>query len=188
MPRDLIFIHSAGPQGGDNGSNRLVARLETALGDPFRIIVPDMPDPERPDADAWLTGIDQVVSQANPGAVLMGHSLGGSVILQYLARNPDFWRENSQISAVFIAAAPFWGLPDWEIDEFTLTGDEVNALQDCKNLHFCHSRDDNIVGFDHCETYLRHLPQATQIALDSAGHMMTEGDLASMVEKILIHA
>ncbi|RCK49200.1 alpha/beta fold hydrolase [Thalassospira profundimaris] len=188
MRRDLIFIHSAGPQGGDNGSSRLIERLTSRLGTRFDLIAPDMPDPERPGIDAWLSGVDRVVSKASKGAVLVGHSLGGSVILQYLARNPDIWRENKSLSAVFIVASPFWGLTDWEIDEFTLTEDEVCTLEDCKLMHFCHSRDDRIVGFEHFQAYLDHLPSADAIILESAGHLMLDGDIDRLIKKILIYS
>ena len=46
MRRDLIFIHSAGKQGGDDGSSRFLARLEAALDGQFRIFAPEMPTPE----------------------------------------------------------------------------------------------------------------------------------------------
>ena len=187
MGRDLVFIHSAGPQGGNNGSTRFVARLKDRLGGNFTLSAPAMPDPERPDINQWLGGIEKAVSQAAPGLVLVGHSLGGSTILQFLARNPEIWRENSHLSAVFIIASPFWGLTDWEIDEFTLTKDEVRILGDCKVIHFCHSRDDRIVGFDHFQTYVDHLPAAGKIVLESAGHLLLDGDIDSLVKEILIY-
>lgn len=188
MRRDLVFIHSAGPQGGQNGSSGLISRLNEALGDAFHIIAPAMPDPERPDIDAWLSGIDQAVSQAKSGAVLVGHSLGGSSILQYLARNPEIWRDNNRFTAVFSIAAPFWGLEDWEVTDFALSKDELGVLAHCKPMYFCHSTDDKIVGFSHCQTYLDRLPSANQITLNTAGHMMLDGDIDILIEKILIYA
>ncbi|WP_033070373.1 alpha/beta fold hydrolase [Thalassospira australica] len=188
MRRDLIFIHSAGRQGGDNGSTRLLQRLDAALSDRFCIIAPEMPDPERPDIDAWLSRIENTLLQASDGAVLVGHSLGGSTILQYLAGNPDIWRVNNRLSAVFVVAAPFWGLKDWEIDEFVLSANEVAVLSDCKTLCFCHGRDDEIVDFTHCQTYMRHFPHAHQITLDGTGHLMLGGDIAKLVDEIRIYA
>lgn len=188
VKRDLVSIHSAGPQGGKNGSTGLISRLEAALGDKFNIIAPLMPAPERPDIDAWLSQIDQTVSQAKSGAVLVGHSLGGSSILQYLARNPDIWRGKDRFSAIFSIAAPFWGLADWEVTEFSLTEDEVAVLEECKPMHFCHSVDDKIVRFAHCETYLQHFAHADQIRLNTAGHLLLDGDITALIEKILIYA
>ncbi len=188
LRRDLVFIHSAGPQDGQKGSSGLISRLNEALGGAYHIIAPAMPDPERPDIDAWLSGIDQAVSQAKSGAVLVGHSLGGSSILQYLARNPEIWRENNRFAAVFSIAAPFWGLEDWEVTDFALSKDELGVLADCNPMHFCHSKDDKIVGFSHCQTYLDRLPNANQITLNTAGHMMLDGDIELLIEKILIYA
>ncbi|KZD02314.1 MULTISPECIES: alpha/beta fold hydrolase [unclassified Thalassospira] len=186
--RDLVFIHSAGPQGGNSGSTGLISRLEEALGDEFHIIAPLMPDPERPDIDGWLAEIAKTVSQARSGAVLMGHSLGGSSILQYLARNPQIWRDNNRFAAVFSIAAPFWGLEDWEVTDFSLTEDELAILEGCRPMHFCHSKDDKIVGFAHCETYLQHFPQADQITLNDAGHALSDGDITALIQKIRIYA
>lgn len=187
MRRDLLFIHSAGPQGGQNGSSGLISRLNDALGDAFHIIAPAMPDPERPDIDAWLSGIDQAVSQAKPGAVLVGHSLGGSSILQYLARNPEIWRDNNRFAAVFSIAAPFWGLEDWEVTDFALSKDELAILADCNPMHFCHSKDDRIVGTEHFQAYVTRLPNADQVILETSGHLLVEGDIQNLIEKIQIY-
>lgn len=187
MPRNLIFIHSAGPQDGENGSSKLIARLETALADRFHIIAPAMPDPQKPDIDAWLAIIDQTVCGASPGTVLMGHSLGGSSLLQYLARHTDIWR-NAHFPAVLSVAAPFWGLTDWEIPEFRLSESEIAVLRSLNGLHFCHSRDDEIVDFTHCETYLSHFPRARQIVLETAGHLMAHGNIDKLIKDILIYS
>ncbi|MEQ8284169.1 alpha/beta hydrolase [Thalassospira sp.] len=184
MHRDFIFIHSAGNQDGQNGSKPFLGRLETALARQFKMIAPDMPDPELPDCTKWLDEIGQALSDLRPGSILLGHSLGGSTILQYLARNPQILGENSSLSAAFIVAAPFWGLEDWEISDFSLSDAEVMTLQDQKSLFFCQSRDDLIVPFAHLDIYAGHFPGATIIALEDAGHSMADGDIDALLEKI----
>ena len=157
MCRDLIFIHSAGKQDGDDGSSRFLAQLEAALDGQFRIVAPEMPTPERPDVELWLREIDRVVSNsksdARPGTVLAGHSFGGSTILQYLGRNREIYRDDNWLSAVFSISAPFWGLKDWEVADFALSAPEMAALQGLKDLYFCHSADDRIVPPGHQDAY-----------------------------------
>ncbi|WP_412777768.1 alpha/beta fold hydrolase [Thalassospira lucentensis] len=192
MRRDLIFIHSAGKQGGDDGSSRFLARLEAALDGQFRIVAPEMPTPERPDVELWLREIDRVVSNsksdARPGAVLAGHSLGGSTILQYLGRNREIYRDDNWLLAAFSISAPFWGLKDWEVTDFSLSAPEISALQGLKDLYFCHSADDRIVPAEHQDAYADHFPHAGCIRLKSAGHLLSDGDADDLIEKIAAFA
>ena len=47
----------------------------------------DQDDFGRPDLDAWLDRLDAQVAR-HPGAVLVGHSLGGALIAHFAARRP----------------------------------------------------------------------------------------------------
>ena len=85
----LLFIQGAGDMWEPEGSGFLARYLEKSLGPDYDVIAPQMPDaatdphyiPWRDRMDAELRGL------AGP-VVLVGHSLGGSLLLKYLAEGP----------------------------------------------------------------------------------------------------
>ncbi|MFB1051250.1 hypothetical protein [Paraliobacillus sp. JSM ZJ581] len=49
--------------------------------------------------------------------IIIGHSLGGSVLLKYLSEQAF----NQFIARLFLIAAPYWGKDDdWQGEEYTL--------------------------------------------------------------------
>ena len=54
--KEILFIHSAGPQGHHEGSDYLVRYLIEALGPGYHVSHPVMPDPENPHYNDWRRG------------------------------------------------------------------------------------------------------------------------------------
>ncbi len=81
-------------------------------------------------------------------------------------------------------ACPFWGEPDWEVEEFYLPEAFADRLSGLKRILLYHSRDDAIVPFAHMAVYLKHIPRAEPHEVDGAGHAFARGDRRVLVSGI----
>ncbi|SET98989.1 hypothetical protein SAMN05421676_11358 [Salinibacillus kushneri] len=117
MKKTVLFIHSAGPQERNQGSSNLSAYLEKELRDKFQFVMPKMPNPENPEYVLWKNQLEKELNMLNGEVILVGHSLGGSVLLKYLSEESC----NLTFRGLFIIAAPYWCLDeDWQSKDFTL--------------------------------------------------------------------
>src|SRR5690606_23113232 len=84
-PKRILFAYSAGSQDGSGeGSFDLVSTLKTELSDEYNIQYPIIDDPDAPTYQAWKK-LDSVFEKNMEPLILIGHSLGGSVLLKYLS-------------------------------------------------------------------------------------------------------
>lgn len=178
MAIDILFIHSAGVQSGDEGSAPFVKYLRHSLGANFNVSAPIMPQPDDPSYERWSNKLRELLQHQSP-PILIGHSLGGSVLLKYISE------ENPTIAAagLFLVATPFWGGEDWNADEFVLRENFANFLPDTLNIYLYQSRDDDVVSIEHLSHYSSAIPQAAVKALESGGHTFKNG-LLCLVEDI----
>ncbi len=181
MQQQILFIHSAGPQGTDTGSGPLVAALETALGPGFSVVNPPMPNPEDPAYAPWKNQLEQTLAELRGPAILVGHSLGGSVLVKYLAEIASM----PAVAGLFLVAAPYWGGDaNWQYDQFLLPEDAGVSLASIRPACLYYTRDDTVVPFAHLALYAALLPQATVRALDGYGHGFINGS-ADLVRDIV---
>ncbi len=172
MRKHVLFIHSAGTQGLHHGSSDLAAYLQDALGDEYNVLYPEMPNPENPEYMLWKGQIKKELSTLDGEVILIGHSLGGSVLLKYLSEESC----KLPILGLFLIAAPFWGKDgDWQVKEYTLQEDFVSKLPQISHIFLYQSRDDEIVPFSHLGHYGENLPQAIARELDGHGHYFNYG-------------
>jgi predicted alpha/beta hydrolase family esterase len=166
---DAIFIHCSGTQFGNQGSTPLFNCLDFELKSELNIRSPLMPNPQAPSYEAWRHAINMLdISQVS---IMMGHSLGASVLLKYLAVEKPFLA----LDALLLIATPLWGLPDWTHGDYFLPADCTKALANIKKIIFYHSTDDDVVPFHHSEMYRKRLPVATLRMLHGQGHYFTKG-------------
>ena len=163
----IFFLHSAGPQGPHEGSSDLVAWLKRQLGPGVSIVNPVMPKPDDPDYAGWKAALKQELAKFEGEVILIGHSLGASVLLKFLAeegfRNP--------IAGLFLISTPFWGSDD----EWGLPEDFAARLPRIPNVFLYHSTDDPEVSFTHLKRYAARLPQAKIREIPGAEHVFSSG-------------
>lgn len=170
MSKPILFIHGAGNQRKPLGSGKLVASLRQQLGGDYHILAPDMPDPDNPRHLAWRDQIEQELGGLGADVLLIGHSVGGSTLLKYLAEGT--YRRS--IAGLFLVAVPYWGKRDWEL-EYSLPDDFASHLPPISQIFLYHSRSDEDVPFSSLRRYQEKLPQATVRVLDGKEHSFTEG-------------
>ena len=170
MRRQILFIQGAGNKYKPLGSGKLIAYLQKQLGSDYEVLAPDMPDPDHPAYQAWRDQIEQELGKLDADALLIGHSLGGSMLLKYLAEGTY----QKPIAGLFLVAVPYWGKQDWEL-EYAVPDDFASHLPSIRQLFLYHSRSDEEVPFSSLKRYQEKLPQATVRVLDGKEHSFTEG-------------
>ena len=170
--KQILFIHSAEKQGANRGSRHIVSYLTESLTADYQIFCPLMPCPERPNYQLWKDRIEDEMKNLGDDIILIGHSLGGSVILKFLSEQPV----QKSIAGLFLIAPPFWGRDDdWQIDEYKLSENFADALPEIPLICIYHSRDDQWVPYSHLFDYAEALPKAILHKFGVRGHNFTNG-------------
>ena len=132
-----------------------------------------MPDEDDPDFERW----EPVIAQAVHGAdALVGHSLGGYMLLKHLAD-----ADAPTAHVVCLVAAPFpSGDADWVFDGFELPEWFAAALPGTVFLYA--SEDDDDVPFAHRDLYAAAIPGAVT-RTTTGGHQLGD-DLRIVADDI----
>lgn len=179
MKEEILFIHSAGPQGYHEGSHYLVTYLQKNLGPAYEILFPEMPDPENPHYKSWRRTLHGVFASIADDLILVGHSLGASVLLKYLSEE----KVERKIKGLFLIGAMHWGKEEWEVEEYVLNKNFSARLEDIPNIFLYHSKDDEVVPITHLHYYAEKLPKAITRELTNRGHLFGRG-FPELVEDI----
>ena len=178
MNKHVIFIQGGG-ENGYEADAKLVASLRTALGEKYNVDYPQMPSVESLPDFGWLERIGEEISLAKDKIILVGHSLGASMLLKYLSES----QVQKIITGIFLIATPFWsGDEDWK-QGLKLHKDFAVKIQKSTPIFFYQCKDDKVVPVDHLELYKKNLPQATICILESGGHQLNN-DLSLIAKDI----
>ncbi len=114
MNKNIFFAHSGGAQSHPGeGSYDLVEWLRYNLPD-YQIHFPFIADPEAPSWAMWQDLFQQALEPLKSETLLIGHSLGGSMLLKYLSEQPNVL-QNTPIKALILISTPVWGNSDWKV-------------------------------------------------------------------------
>jgi predicted alpha/beta hydrolase family esterase len=178
MRRRVLFIHGGG-EGAYEEDKKLATSLGGALGATYDVRCPKMPDEDSPEYGAWRDRIAGELAALHGEVFLVGHSLGGSILLKYLCEE----EAAKPVAGLFLVAAPFWGAEDWEVDEYAVREDFASKLPPELPVFLYYGRDDEVVPFAHLALYADKLPRATVRELDGRGHQFGE-DLSEVARDI----
>jgi uncharacterized protein len=166
----VLFIQGAGMMHDPEGSGRLAAYLTGELSADHRMIAPEMPDADNPHYQPWRDRIEQELEATDQEVILVGHSLGGSVLLKYLAEGTY----RKPVPGLFLVSVPNWGPDGWAYDEFAVPND-VGSRLPASRIFLYHSRDDPEVPFAHLGYYQEHLRHATARPVEGSEHSFVDG-------------
>lgn len=169
MKRRVLFVHGGG-QGAHEADKKLAASLADALGTGYEVRSPKMPDEDSPEYEAWKEQISRDLAELDDGAVLVGHSLGASILLKYVSEG----NTERPIAGMFLVATPYWGAGDWEVEEYALQSDFASRLPGGLPVFLYHGREDEVVPFEHLALYAEALPRAAVREFDGRGHQFDE--------------
>jgi predicted alpha/beta hydrolase family esterase len=179
VSRQVLFIQGGGEGTHDEWDDKLVESLARELGDAFGIRYPRMPDEDDPSYAAWGPAIRQEMEALDEGAIVVGHSIGGTLLIRALAEQPSAL----QLGAVMLIATPFVGDGGWPDREFETPSDLGARLPAGVPVHVFHGLDDEDVPPAHASLYGRVIPQAQVHLIPGRNHQLGN-DLAVVAREI----
>lgn len=176
--KQVLFIHGGAGEEDYTADAKLVDSLREQLGETFTVHYLLLAIEKSPDLGR-ITQIGHELSLIEGDTILVGHSLGASMLLKYLSEQPM----QKKIAGLFLIATPFWrGDEDWK-QGFKLHNDFADKLPTDVPLFLYHSQDDEEVSVDHLTLYAQALPKATVRKLIAGGHQLNN-DLSIVAKDI----
>ena len=166
--RQLLFVQGGGEGTHDQWDNQLVDSLRSELGPAYEIRYPLMPNEGDPEYAAWKLALERELSTLEVGAIVIGHSVGGAILIHVLAEQTP----PSNLGAICLIAAPFIGTGGWESDDIHPRPDLADRLPHRVPIFFYHGREDDTVPFAHVELYARAVPSAHVRRLADRDHQL----------------
>ena len=166
--RQVLFVQGGGEGVHDLWDNRLVDALRRELGPTYEIRYPVMPNEADPNYAVWKRALEKEFATLESGAVVIGHSVGGTILIHALAESTP----RANLGAVCLIAAPFIGTAGWESDDIAAQPDLADRLPRDVPIFIYHGRDDDTVPFAHVELYARLIPRAVVRRLAGRDHQL----------------
>lgn len=176
--RDVLFIQGAGEGTHANWDIHLVESLRRQLGPSYSVRYPEMPDEGNPTVAAWRPVLERELTALRPGSVVVGHSIGGTVLIHVLADAAP----TIMLGAIALIAAPFIGDGGWTSDELAPRTDLAERLPDAP-IFLYHGVDDAEVPVSHVDRYAAALPHAQVRRLAGRDHQLNN-DLSEVARDI----
>lgn len=178
MIKHLIFFHGGGSEEDYEADAKLVASLKLKLGPGYSVHYPLLPTDGTPDLGRRKQ-INHEISTSEENVILVGHSLGASMLLACLSEI----KIEKKIAGIFLLATPFWsGNEDW-VEAFKLQANFAKQLDKKTPLYFYHCRDDDEAPFGHLAIYKQQVPWATFREISVGGHQFNN-DLTMVADDI----
>lgn len=179
MKRQLLFVQGGGAGAHDEWDDKLVDSLRRELGLDYEIRYPQMPNEDDPSYAAWKLTLDKELAALDDRAILVGHSVGGTILVSALAELSG----EQTFCALFLIAAPFVGDGGWSSDELKFPPDLGARLPDGLSVHIFHGLADETAPPSHAELYARAVPQSRIHRLPGRDHQLN-GDLREVATAI----
>jgi uncharacterized protein len=168
MKRHILFIQGGG-KGAYEVDSKLVASLQRTLGADYEVTYPKMPNEDSPDYESWKGQIKKEIVALDGEMILIGHSVGGYILVKYLSEESP---PENPMSGIFLLAAPYpGGDEDWQFEGFSLPEDFGTKLPKDTPIFLYHSQDDRTVPFAHVGLYAKAIPKAT-LRETKGGHQL----------------
>lgn len=178
----ILFIQGGGAGTHDEWDNELVDSLRRELGDGYEVRYPRMPDEDDPSYATWSAAIRREIAALDGGAVVAGHSVGGTILINALAERPP----ERKLRAIVLIAAPFVGAGGWPGDEFELPHNLGARLPQGVPVHVFHGLQDDTAPPSHADLYARVIPQAQLHRLPRRDHQL-DNDLSEVAKVIRLN-
>jgi predicted alpha/beta hydrolase family esterase len=168
MKRQVLFVQGAGPRVHDEWDSRLVESLTRELGPPYEIHYPRMPGEDNPDVAAWKAALKRQFERLRDGAIVVGHSVGGTILIDTVAKEPPA----HVLGAIFLLAAPFLGEGGWQSNDWEPSSGIGEKLPQGVPIYLYHGLADSTVPPSHAALYAQAIPQAHLCRLPGRDHQL----------------
>jgi predicted alpha/beta hydrolase family esterase len=178
MKAQILFIQGGGAGTHDEWDNKLVDSLRRELGSGYNIRYPRMPNEADPSYPAWKAAIMDEIAGLDDGAIVIGHSVGGTILINALADVPP----KKKLAGVFLIAAPFVGAGGWPSDDIS-TANLGARLPPETPVYLYHGCTDDTVPLAHADLYEGAIPGAVVRRLPNRDHQLNN-DLTEVAADI----
>lgn len=179
MAKQILFVQGGGEDVHDAWDDKLVASLTRALGSGYAVRYPRMPAEDDPSYPAWKAALAAEFTSLEDGAILVGHSIGGTILLHALAQQPP----KRRFGGLFLIAAPFIGEGGWPSDDIA-GRDLPERLPPALPVFLYHGTADEIVPGAHVHLHAKTIPHAVVRMLAGRDHQL-DNDLDDVARDIL---
>lgn len=175
-----IFLHGAGVV-PDRSNPQDYPLLEALLRLCPDLIVPVMPTALDPTPEGWMDGMEAALRPLDPNAVIIGHSLGGSSALKWIADRAPGFRAHTLLGL----AMPHWGPEGWNYPGFCPPDGYAQATTGLGRIILVAAPDDDIVELSHLDLYARDLPHAQVVRLQNGGHSLISPGILPILHTVV---
>jgi hypothetical protein len=179
MARQILFVQGGGADVHEKWDAKLVASLQGQLGPSYEVRYPLMPNEADPEFAVWRTALEKELATLQDGAVVIGHSVGGTFLIHVLTESAP----NAVLRAIVLIAVPFIGKGGWESDDIEPRPDLGARLPPGVPVLLYHGDEDDIAPIAHVELYARAIPQARVRRLAGRDHQL-DNDLSEVARDI----
>ncbi len=180
MTKQLLFIQGGGEGAHDQWDNKLVASLADKLGPSYEISYPRMPNEGDPSYAAWRAAIAKAIAGLSENPVLVGHSVGATILVNALAEGPI----QKKLAGIFLMATPFVGPGGWPSEDIKPARNLGARLPENTPIYFYHGSKDEAVPIGHVELYKQAIAHAHVRRLFGRDHQLNN-DLSEVAAGIL---
>lgn len=177
--RQILFIQGAGKDVHTDWDAKLVDSLRHELGPRYDVRYPRMPNEDDPTFSVWRAALEQELDALEDGAVVVGHSVGGAILVNALAERTP----NVTLGAIVLIAAPFMGAGGWTSEDIEPRSDLAARLPPNVPIVFYHGDKDDVVPIAHVDLYARSIPHARVRRLGGRDHQLNN-DLSDVARDI----
>ena len=179
MTKQILFIQGGGAGTHDDWDSKLAASLARELGQGYDIRYPRMPNEADPSYPAWKTALEQEIAALADAAILVGHSLGGTILINVLAEQAPV----RKLAGVFLISAPFVGSGGWSSEDIKPKRDLGAQLPQTTPIYLFHGSKDDTAPYAHVDLYKQAIPQAHVRKLQGRDHQLND-DLSEVAADI----
>jgi predicted alpha/beta hydrolase family esterase len=177
---DVLFVQGAGTGVHAEWDSKLVESLRRELGSRYVIRYPQMPNEADPTMAAWRPVLERELASLRDGAIVVGHSVGGTIVINLLADSVP----TPSLRAIVLIAAPFIGEGGWESEGIEPRSDLAERLPADVPIVLFHGDHDDTVPIAHVERYAETIPRARVRRLAGRDHQLND-DLSDVAREIL---
>ncbi|NTW40462.1 MAG: alpha/beta fold hydrolase [Cellulomonadaceae bacterium] len=178
--RQVLFVQGAGAGTHDEWDHALVDSLRRGLGPGYEVRYPRMPQEDDPSYARWSAAIRDELDALDEGALVVGHSIGATILVQALTEHPPPYR----LAAIVLIAAPFVGPGGWPGEDLQLAADLGAHLPAGVPVHVFHGTLDETAPPSHARLYADAIAQARVHLLTGMDHQLGS-DLRDVARTIL---
>jgi predicted alpha/beta hydrolase family esterase len=181
MNKQVLFVQGGGAGTYEEWDSKLVDSLRRELGSGYAIRYPRMPNEDEPSYILWKAALAKEIAGLDDGAILIGHSIGATILINVLADAPP----KRSAAGVFLIAAPFVGPGGWQSDDIEPMTDLGTRLPQRPPIHLYHGTEDDTAPLAHVDLYERAIPGAIVRRLPGRDHQLND-DLTEVAADVAL--